>query len=159
VKRPSKLPPILIAAHEHGRLRLTAQPLADRGSPTAKFLLSELDRAIVCRPDEIPDDTVTMNCRTTYRIGDSNEPETRFLVYPEDYALHVGQISILSAVGAALIGLRVGDRMPYRTPDGAEHEVVVERIDYRPQAKVLPFRMPHRPPMMRSGDPGPDGAA
>lgn len=153
---PSRLPSITIASHDHGRLQSAAEPLVQRGHSVARFLLSELDRAKLCRPDQLPEDVVAMNCRVTYRI-DGGEAESRFLVYPEDYTLYGGQIPVLSAVGAALIGLRVGDAMPYRTPDGAEHSVLVERIDYRPCANVLPFPGPRR--RTAPYDPGPGSAA
>lgn len=152
MKLASGLPPIFVAAHEGERLRQAARPLAERGYPVARFLLSELDRAILCRPGELPDDILAMKCRATYRVDDRDETESRFLVYPEDYAPYSDRVSVLSAVGAALLGLRVGDRMLYRAPDGVQHSVMVERIDYRPRGRGAPLRG-------RAQAAGPEGAA
>ena len=82
---PSKLPPVYVARHEYGRLRAVA--LAQRGSFVARLLLSELERAIVCPSDSLPDDVVAMNCRVSYRLDEDGPPESRFLVYPEDFTL------------------------------------------------------------------------
>lgn len=92
---PSRRPPIFIAEHEHKRLRAAARPLAATGDVVARFLLAELEPAILCPPDGLPDDVVAMNCRATYRIDDAAAPESRFLVYPEDLAFRGGRISVL----------------------------------------------------------------
>jgi regulator of nucleoside diphosphate kinase len=98
-----------------------------------------------------------MNVRATYRMDEDREPESRVLVYPEDYTPLGGQVSVLSPVGAALLGLRAGSRMPYRMLGGSKHCLVVEEVGGRPQATVVPFRPRRSPPPW--DDPGPGSAA
>src|SRR5699024_4312627 len=150
------LPQIFVASHDDGRLRQVATPLASRGSWIAKFLLSELDRSITCGPGDLPDDTVAMGCRVTYRVDDSNDAENALLVYPEDYFPYRGRLSVLTAVGAALFGLRAGSSISCRPPGGADQMITVLRVDGPPPANVLPFR-PRSPQLRISGlDPEPD---
>jgi hypothetical protein len=54
------------------------------------------------------------------------------LVHPEDLRWPGAELSVLTPLGIALLGLRVGDRMPFRTSrDGPWHEVVVEDVRFR----------------------------
>ena len=78
--------------------------------PVGTFLRTEVHRAIVM--EELDDDVVRLNAWVTYRI-DWDSAESRLLVHPDDYACGGHYLSVLSPVGAALIGIRVGDRMPF----------------------------------------------
>jgi regulator of nucleoside diphosphate kinase len=51
------------------------------------------------------------------------------LVYPDDYRNADSQLSVLSPVGAALVGLRAGSRMPYFSIEGALHVATAESLD------------------------------
>ncbi|WP_439410341.1 hypothetical protein [Bradyrhizobium sp. DASA03030] len=42
------------------------------------------------------------------------------LVWPEDVTSNPAQLSVLSGLGAALVGLRVGDHMPYFVAEGMD---------------------------------------
>ena len=82
-------------------------------------LADELDRAIVVQKEQVPDDVVTMHARCTYideRLGTQREIE---LVYPEEANPAQGKISVLTPVGSALLGLRVGQEIAWDFPDGS----------------------------------------
>ena len=92
--------------------RLRQYPLSDE-------LADELDRAIVVQKEQVPDDVVTMHARCTYideRLGTQREIE---LVYPEEANPAQGKISVLTPVGSALLGLRVGQEIAWDFPDGS----------------------------------------
>jgi regulator of nucleoside diphosphate kinase len=96
-------------------------------------LYSELVRAdIVDDPDQ-EGDFVRMGSTLEYETA-SGDRRVVTLVFPqnEDYA--AGRISILTPVGVALIGLRAGDSMDWRRPDGAVQRLKVTRI-FRPGAE------------------------
>src|SRR3954470_9963330 len=98
------LPPITVPARDYRRLMRTARELAEQGHPLAAPLLQELHRAAVCTADEIPDDRM----------------------WPP------AELSILSPVGLALLGLRAGYRMPVIGSDGSpEGCVEVEAVGPR----------------------------
>ncbi len=102
-------------------MRLRQYPLSDE-------LTDELDRAIVVHPEHIPDDVVTMYARCAYideRTGMRREIE---LVYPDEADPGQGKISVLTPVGSALLGLRVGQEIPWDFPDGSVHRLKVASV-------------------------------
>lgn len=123
------LPPVSIPASDRPRLEgVVREAVADR-HPVAGFLASELLRAEIFTEHELPADTVTLNGWVTYRIDGSWLPEARLLVCPQDYRLAAVHLSVLSPLGAALIGLRVGSRIGYCSIAGVPHTAVVEALD------------------------------
>lgn len=91
-------------------------------------LAEELDRAIVVEMEQVPNDVVRMHTRCTYldqRVGTEREIE---LVYPDEADLAMGKISVLTPVGSALIGLRVGQEIAWKFPDGSVRCLRVARV-------------------------------
>lgn len=111
--RPSQceeLAPPIVGSADYARLRQCA--LSDE-------LAEELDRAIVVKMEQVPEDVVTMHARCTYidrRIGMQREIE---LVYPDEADPAIGKVSVLTPVGSALIGLKVGQEIDWEFPDGS----------------------------------------
>jgi regulator of nucleoside diphosphate kinase len=96
----------------------------------SNFLLKELRRARVCHPAALPEDVVSTNCRVIYRIDDEPKSRAHLLVHSEDLIWPSAEISVMTPLGTALLGLRVGDRMSFEE-DGKLHEVCVEGIGLR----------------------------
>ena len=127
-----ELPPITLATHDYNRLMSATAVNRHRRSPRREFLMSELRRASLCHPADLPEDVVSTNARVTYRLNGGGRPLSQVLVYPEDLNWPGAELSVLTPLGIALVGLRVGDRMPFRTDrDGPVHEVVVEDVRFR----------------------------
>jgi regulator of nucleoside diphosphate kinase len=126
------LPSIMLTTRDYNDLLITAVFSSRGAEPNAGFLLSELMRASVCHPDDLPDDVVSINCRVIYRIDESPERHAHLLVHPQDLVFPGAELSVTTPLGAALLGLRVGDRMAYGGSNGqAAHEVFVEGIEVR----------------------------
>ncbi|EIM29827.1 GreA/GreB family elongation factor [Microvirga lotononidis] len=125
------LPPITLAANDYNRLLFTAMFRPKPGRRKANFLLEELRRAKVCHPAALPEDVVSTNCRVIYRVDDEAKSRAHLLAHPEDLIWPGAEISVTTPLGAALLGLRVGDRMPFVEADGQVHEVFVEGIGLR----------------------------
>jgi regulator of nucleoside diphosphate kinase len=96
-------------------------------------LEKELERARMVDPEKIPDDVITMNSIVRIRDLDSGEEITYTLVFPADARIEENRISVLSAVGTALIGYRVGDVIEWQVPSGLKR-LKVEEILYQPEA-------------------------
>ncbi|MEZ0168009.1 GreA/GreB family elongation factor [Microvirga sp. TS319] len=127
-----ELPHVTIATHDFNRLMSVAAMDQNRRKPHRQFLMSELRRASLCHPDALPEDVVSTNAKVTYRIDGSGRSMAHVLVYPEDLLWPGAELSVTTPLGIALLGLRVGDRMPFRTsPGGPWHEVVVEDVRFR----------------------------
>jgi len=76
-------------------------------------LRSELDRADVLAPEQMPANVVTMNSVVRFRTG-AGESFQRALVYPRDARADGEHVSVLAPVGAAMLGLTVGDSIECR---------------------------------------------
>ncbi|MBM1173516.1 GreA/GreB family elongation factor [Microvirga arabica] len=125
------LPPIILAANDYNRLLFTAMIRQKHSRRTPDFLLTELRRAEVCHPAALPEDVVSTNCRVIYRIDDEPKSRAHLLVHPDELIWPGAEVSVATPLGTALLGLRVGDRMPFQDDDGQTHEVFVEGIGLR----------------------------
>lgn len=156
-------PMIFIPAPDHERLCRLAAIAGLAGSPVAEFLASELDRAIVRPADEIAANIVTMNSRVAFCIGARRDIEIRTLVYPdEDASQSSGDdcLSVMTPLGVALIGLRVGTGMAYETLESTLQHVTVEAVIHRPEAaghRRFPGPRP-APRPWNDDEPGPSAA-
>jgi len=103
-------------------------------SPVADMLNTELDRAEMCSPEMIPADVVSMNSRVKFRDLTSQEEFVRTLVYPANLTDSDTQLSVMAPVGAALLGLRVGDTINWQLPNGNKTHLQVLKLDYQPEA-------------------------
>jgi len=83
----------------------------------AEDLDEELSRARVVKQADISPDIVTMNSRSVFRFVDTNEERDVTLVYPDQADVDTGRISVLAPIGAALLGLSVGQD-PLARPGG-----------------------------------------
>lgn len=91
-------------------------------------LADELDRAIVVQKERVPEDVVTMNARCIYldeRLGTQREIQ---LVFPEEADPAAGKVSVLTPVGSALIGLKVGQEIAWDFPDGSVRRLKVTSV-------------------------------
>ena len=88
------------------------------GSGPAGLLQQELDRAKVCDDADMPRDVVGLNRWLHY--ADDRHPEVRRvqLVLPREADIDAGRVSILSHVGAGLIGLKEGQSINWPGPSG-----------------------------------------
>lgn len=112
-----ELPEIFIPAFEKRRLTAAADAASLQHLSFAPFLRAELRRARTCSSAELPPDIVTMNGWVSYQIDWRPPSEPCRIVYPQAYTGANNEISLMSPLGVALLGLRVGDRMPFFSDD------------------------------------------
>lgn len=123
------LPAIALTASDYPRLEKLARVAARQGDMDAMFLLVEINRAEIV-PDDARDveSIVTIGSWITYWTNWGVPRKTVQLVWPEDSSTSdLAQISVLSGLGAALVGLRVGDQMPYFVA-GSMNAVRIESV-------------------------------
>ncbi|UQR62424.1 GreA/GreB family elongation factor [Bradyrhizobium sp. C-145] len=122
------IPDVTLPASDHRRLERLARVAAGQGDVDARFLLNEINRAEIV-PDRAArlDSIVTMGSWVTFWINWGFPRETRQLVYPEDYTSERTQIPVMSPLGAALVGLKVGTEIPFFTA-GRTNVVRIERV-------------------------------
>jgi regulator of nucleoside diphosphate kinase len=81
-------------------------------------LRTELDSAIVIAPGDIPEDVVTMNSKVILTDLAMGETMVCTLVFPGNSDPERNNVSILTPVGAALIGRRIKDNIDVHAPAG-----------------------------------------
>lgn len=96
-------------------------------------LLTELDRAIIVEPESVPTDVVTMNTLVTFSDTATGQNHEFWLVFPDDANVAERKVSVLSPIGCALLGYKVGDIVGLSTPNG-EKIIRIESIKYQPEA-------------------------
>ena len=97
-------------------------------SRAADFLLQELSRAKVLDSAEIGPDTVTMHARVLFRDEESGRTRWVRLVYPSERDSGEDALSVLSPLGAALIGVAEGQSIEFDGLDGARRRVTLVKV-------------------------------
>lgn len=120
-------PAIFIAAADHERLTAMAESAARREPELAAFLLGELERASMEAP-AADARIVTMGSHVRFRDDASGRVLDAQLVYPDRADAAARRISILTPVGAALIGLAEGQAMRWRDRGGKDKSLTVLKV-------------------------------
>ena len=94
-----------------------------------ELLLDEIDRAAICERPDIPPDVVTMGSSVTFIDEKSGAERTVRLVYPAEADIANGRMSILTPVGAGLIGLSVGQSINWPDRGGIEHRLTIVAVE------------------------------
>ena len=82
------------------------------------LLLRETTRAKIHRAASIPSGVVTMGAQVEFRDEASGVTRSVTLAWPQDADIAAGRISILTPIGAGLIGLREGQQILWPDRDG-----------------------------------------
>lgn len=125
------LPEIVIAEEDHRKLLNLAMSGFGPAEDAAEELLAELERAKVRPASHISGDIVRMGSEVTYRTEAGRDRTVR-LVYPAEADISTGAISVLTPVGTALIGLRVGQSISWTARDGNRHALTVTAVQNLP---------------------------
>lgn len=127
---------ITLTDADHIRLREMIESLRTVGQPYRGYvrrLRDEIERAMIVPARQVDADLVTMNSHLRVRDLDTGTLERLTLVYHGDADLFNARLSVLSPLGAELLGQCVGDEIAWEVPGGSRR-IVVERILYQPEA-------------------------
>jgi regulator of nucleoside diphosphate kinase len=97
-------------------------------SAAADNLDTELSRAEIVPDHLLPADTVAMGSTVTFRDRDNGAETTVTLVFPREANVDQMRISVLSPVGSALIGLRIGGAIDWPMPGGRQRRLEVVTV-------------------------------
>lgn len=93
----------------------------------------ELERAKVISDDIVPPDLVTMNSKIKFLNINEEKEVIITIVYPSEANFAEGRISVLAALGSALLGLRVNQEINWMFPDGKTRTLKILEILYQPE--------------------------
>jgi len=108
--------------------------LLSRNGHAGERLTELLEDADVVSPREVPADVVTMYTRVTVDDLVDGSQRTLTLCYPEDADASAGFVSVLSPIGTALLGRRLGEETQWTTPTGAVQRLRVAELLFQPEA-------------------------
>jgi len=97
-------------------------------------LRSLLDNADLVASEAVAPDVVTMRSRVQVAESDAGPVREVTLVYPDEADAAQGRISVLSAAGTALLGLRAGEVARWTAPDGRAAALHVSAVAFQPEA-------------------------
>ena len=119
---------------DHARLSslLRSDPRRAGALPHRAAIEAVLDGCAIVPSRQVPPDVVTMYSRVELRDPDSGHRQTLTLCYPGDAAPAAGLVSVLSPVGASLLGLTPGCVAHWSTPGGAERQAEIVTLQFQP---------------------------
>jgi len=105
-----------------------------RGDQLPPELADTLDALDLVSSRDVPADVVTMYSQVMLEDLASGKRQKLTLCYPADAEPHLGFISVLSPVGAALLGQRVGAVARWHTPNGDACAAHIVELLFQPEA-------------------------
>lgn len=123
----------ILSELDHARIQglMRRTPLSEAQKHALDALL---DAADVVPVRAIPPDVVTMNTRLRLQAEGEAAPRDITLCYPEDANAEAGRVSLLSPMGASVLGHRVGGEAEWLLPTGALRTARILALHFQPEA-------------------------
>ena len=125
---PDQKPSIIVSDTDQSRLTTLATDALERFPQAAQELLSEMERAAVVSAEAVPPNVVQMGSGVVFR-SDNGETRRVTLVFPGQADIAAGRLSILTPIGAALIGLSEGQSIAWKTRDGRLRQLTILAVE------------------------------
>jgi regulator of nucleoside diphosphate kinase len=128
-------PPLVMSAKDHARLVALARVITGRSPLVARLLIEEAERAEVMPAGQVPANSVAMGSAVEFRDAATGEERRVQVVLPGQADIAEGRISVLSLVGAGLIGLSEGQSIDWPTQDGRLRRLTVLHVQAPAEAE------------------------
>lgn len=128
----SEKPSLTLLDSEADILADLALACVHKSPVAARLLLQELDRASTASAGELPDDVVTMGSLVVFRDEMTGETHSVQLVYPKDADMEAHRLSILTPIGAALIGMKRGSAIDWPNRRGVTRRLTIADVHQPP---------------------------
>ena len=106
----------------------------DGSSPPLRVIEEVLDASALVPSREVAPDVVTMYSQVLLQDSQTGERHKLTICYPAEAEPAAGFVSVLSPVGTALLGLRVGSVARWSTPSGDEKSAEILAILFQPES-------------------------
>ena len=125
-------PAIYISEQDYDRIAGLALRIRHSSPGLSRLILEEIERAEVCSAQDLPGNVVTLGSEVEF-VDDTNGAKRRVqLVLPAEADIEQGRISILTPVGAGLIGMSVGREISWPCPDGRARILKILEVKQQP---------------------------
>ena len=125
-RRPAR-PQIYLTPADHEALERLVGDLPATGA--AGLLQDELDRAVIRKGGAAAKPAVGLNQWVEYADDHSDKLRRVQVVLPADADIDQGRVSVLSFVGAGLIGMAEGQSIDWTDPSGEQRRLTVIKVE------------------------------
>lgn len=134
-KGASKQTPITITERDKRHLETMIDKIQRSGKQesTLASLVTELNRATIVQSEAVSPKVVTMGSLVSIVDRDTHERSQFRLVFPDQIEEESNNISVLSPIGAGMLGYQVGDEFEWAVPAGMR-KFQIAKVDYQPDA-------------------------
>jgi regulator of nucleoside diphosphate kinase len=121
------LPPVMLSEGDRDRLYAVAISALtnSRMASAASNVLREIYRAKIVPEDQLPENVVAVDSRVDVRDNVAGTTRRVVLVMPDETSVQPNTVSVLSPLGAALIGLSEGHSVNWCSASGELSSVTV----------------------------------
>ena len=119
-------PTVYVTEADHERLANLARTSDTRG---ARLLAEELDRAVIVGEDEPFRPFVRLNSRVEFTDLMTGRTRRVEVVPPDEADIDQNRLSVLTPVGASLIGLAAGESIGLKTEHGRPQVLMVVDVE------------------------------
>jgi regulator of nucleoside diphosphate kinase len=129
------LPPVIISEADQNKLYAVATSALTniRVASAASNVLREISRATVVPDDQLPTNVVAVHSYVDVRDNVLGANRRIVLVLPHETSIQPNAVSVLSPLGAALIGLAEGASVEWCTASGDPSSITVLRAAPGPE--------------------------
>jgi regulator of nucleoside diphosphate kinase len=120
------LPAITISVSDYDRL---AELAGDAPPPLCAYLQRELARARIVADADFDQHAARIGSRVTYREEPGGRARTVTLAWPHEADMKAGRISVVTSIGAALLGMRPRNSIDWPAPLGGPRRLTVLVVD------------------------------
>ena len=124
---PQARPTIYVTEADFEILSNLADATAGR-APGGRVLAQEMARALIVEPGEAPRPFARIGSTIDYQDLSNGQTRKVRLSLPRDASIDDNRISVLSPVGAALVGMTAGETFQWTDPEGRARGVRVLAI-------------------------------
>lgn len=128
-----ELNPVIITEEDYKLLKPYVDKLPDRNEEMS--LAHELKRAVIVTKDAFPKHCVKLNSRVSILDLDTQKVLEFTIVMPEHADIKQNKISVITPIGAALIGFRKSEEVRWKVPAGLKRFRILDVVN-NPDSQV-----------------------
>lgn len=122
-----ELNPVIITEEDYKLLKPYLDKLPDRNEEMS--LAHELKRAVIVTKDAFPKHCIKLNSRVSILDLDTQKVLEFAIVMPEHADIKQNKISVITPMGAALIGFRKSEEVRWKVPAGLKRFRILDVVN------------------------------
>ena len=127
-------PPIHLLDRDSDLLGDLAIQMEQRHPVVSAMLLAEIERAEIHNRASLPPDAVTIGSEVEFVEAATGRSRTVRIVMPVDADIEAGRVSVLTPIGAGVIGLSAGQAIDWPDLEGRERRIEIIAVRQPPKA-------------------------